>query len=105
MALRLIEMVLPKHDGEQVLELLKEREILEHRQIRLSDGEVLVRILLESEQSEAVLDLLDKRYAGKEGNRVVILAVEATLPRAVPEVVVAPEKLPEQKSPERIDLW
>jgi len=66
MALRLIEMVLQEQDGEEVLELLKEREILEHRQIRLSNGEVLVRILLESEQSEAVLDLLDERYTDKE---------------------------------------
>ena len=102
MALRLIEMVLPEQDGEEVLELLKEHKMLEHRQIRLSDGEVLVRILLEAEQSEAVLDLLDKRYTGKEGNRVVILAVEATLPRAEPEAAVAPEQLPEEKSPERI---
>ena len=82
MALRLIEMVLPEQDGEEVLELLKKHKMLEHRQIRLADGEVLIRILLEAEQSEAVLDLLDKRFTGKEGNRVVILAVEATLPRA-----------------------
>jgi uncharacterized hydrophobic protein (TIGR00341 family) len=95
-------MVLGEQDGEEVLELLKEHKMLEHRQIRLSDGGVLVRILLEAEQSEAVLDLLDKRYTGKEGNRVVILAVEATLPRAEPEAVVAPEQVPEEKSPERI---
>ena len=102
MALRLIEMVLPEQNGEEVLELLKEHKMLEHRQIRLSDGEVLVRILLEAEQSEAVLDSLEKCYTGKEGNRVVILAVEATLPRAEPEAAVAPEQLPEEKSPERI---
>jgi hypothetical protein len=77
--------------------------MLEHRQIRLSDGEVLVRILLDAEQSEAVLDLLDKRFTGKEGNRVVILAVEATLPRPEPESVEAPEQAkPEEKSPKRI---
>jgi len=97
MALRLIEMVLPEEDGVEVLALLKEHKILEHRQIRLSDGEVLVRILLDAEQSEAVLDLLGERYAGKEGNRVVILAVEATLPRDEPE-----QAAPEEKSPERI---
>lgn len=102
MALRLIEMVLPEQDGEEVLALLKEHKLLEHRQILLSDGEVLVRILLEAEQSVAVLDLLEKRFTGKEGNRAVILAVEATLPRAEPEAAVAPEQLPEEKSPERI---
>ena len=102
MALRLIEMVLPEQDGKEVLELLKEYKMLEHRQIRLSDGEVLVRILLDAEQSEAVLDLLGERYAGKEGNRVVILAVEATLPRAGPAAAVAAGQLPEEKSPERM---
>ena len=103
MALRLIEMVLAEQDGEEVLDLLKEHKMLEHRQIRLSDGEVLVRILLEAEQSEAVLDLLEKRYTGKEGNRVVILAVEATLPRDEPEPAGTHEHAaPQEKSPERI---
>ena len=59
--------------------------MLEHRQVRLPDGEVLVRILFDAEQSEAVLDSLERRYTGGEGNRVVILPVEATLPRAEPE--------------------
>ena len=103
MALRLIEMVLAEQDGEEVLDLLKEHKVLELRQIRLSDGEVLVRILLEAEQSEAVLDLLEERYTGKEGNRVVILAVEATLPRDEPEPADTHEQAaPEEKSPERI---
>ena len=103
MALRLIEMVLREKDGGEVRELLKEHKVLEHRQIRLADGEVLVRILLEAEQSEAVLDLLEKRYAGGEGSRMVILPVEATLPRAEPEPPAAPEQPPsEEKPPERI---
>jgi uncharacterized hydrophobic protein (TIGR00341 family) len=103
MALRLIELVLQEKDRGEVRELLKEHEVLEHRQIRLPDGEVLVRILLDAEQSEAVLDLLDKRYTGEAGNRVVVLPVEATLPRAEPEPAATPEQLaPEEKPPERI---
>lgn len=103
MALRLIEMVVQEKDGDEVRELLKEHKVLEHRHLRLPDGEVLVRILLDAEQSEAVLDLLGERYAGKEGNRVVILAVEATLPRDEPEPVDSTEpSAPEEKSPERI---
>ncbi len=103
MALRLIEMVLGEQDGGEVRELLKEQKVLEHRQVRLSDGEVLVRILLDAEQCEAVLDLLEHRYAGREGNRLVILPVEATLPRTELEPAVAPgEPPPVEKSPERI---
>lgn len=105
MALRLIEMVLPEKDGVEIHELLKEHKTLEYRQISLPDGDVLVRILLDAEQSEAVLDLLGERYAGKEGNRVVILAVEATLPRAEPEPEPGSEPeqpAPQEKPPERI---
>jgi len=58
---------------------------------------------LDAEETEAVLDRLEERYAGKEGNRVLILAVEATLPRDEPEPADTPEQgAPEEKSPERI---
>jgi uncharacterized hydrophobic protein (TIGR00341 family) len=103
MALRLIEMVLQEKDGADVRELLKEHKVLEHRQIRLPDGEVLVRILLDAEQNEAVLDLLEKDYTGAEGNRAVILPVEATLPRAEPEPAAASGQSPSaEEEPGRI---
>jgi uncharacterized hydrophobic protein (TIGR00341 family) len=108
MALRLIEMVLQEKDGAGVRELLNGCKVLEHRQIQLADGEVLVRILLDAEQSETVLDLLEKRYTGGEGNRVVILPVEATLPRAQaepepePQLATSEPPPPEEKPPERI---
>jgi uncharacterized hydrophobic protein (TIGR00341 family) len=102
MALRLIEMVLPEKDGAEVRDLLKEHRVLEHRQVPLSDGEVLVRILLDAEQSETVLDVLEKRYAGGEGNRVVMLAVEATLPRAEPDPAAAAAQASEAVPPGRI---
>jgi hypothetical protein len=67
MAQRLIEMVLPQQDGEEVLERLKEHKMLEHWQIRLSDQEVLVRILLEAEQSVSkelnIILTIGKHYA------------------------------------------
>lgn len=103
MALRLIEMVLQEKDGGKVLDLLKEHEILEHRQIRLSDGEVLVRILVDADQSEAVLDLLEKDFPARGGSRIVILPVEATLPRAEPlPLAISAQPPTEEKSPERI---
>lgn len=103
MALRLLEMVLQEKDSEDVRKLLDHCKVLEHRQIRSTDGEVLVRILLDAEESETVLDLLEKRYTGAEGNRIVILAVEATLPRDEPEPAATPEELRSgERPPERI---
>lgn len=88
MALRLIEMVLQEKDGADVRELLNEHKVLEHRQIRLPDGEVMVRILLDATERGRGSDGIcwRKRYTGEEGNRVVILPVEAKLPRAEPEL-------------------
>jgi uncharacterized hydrophobic protein (TIGR00341 family) len=94
MALRLIEMVLPEKDGADVRELLEGHNVIEHRQVQLSDGEVLVRILLDAEQSEAVLNVLEKRNTGGEINRIVVLPVEASLPRADPEPVATPADAP-----------
>ncbi len=104
MALRLIEMVLQEKYGDDVRALLKDCKVLEHRQIQLVNEEILVRILLDAEQSETVLDLLEKRYTDWD-NRVVILPVEATLPRAQaePEPAASSEQAPpEEKPPQRI---
>jgi uncharacterized hydrophobic protein (TIGR00341 family) len=103
MALRLIELILKQADGKELEMLLKDSTVLENRQISLPDDEVLVRILLDAEDSEAVLDILDKRFSGQEGHRIVVLPVEATLPRDEPDEFDATEKAaPEEKSPERI---
>ncbi len=102
MPLRLIEMVLREKDGGEIGDLLKEHAVVEHREIRLADGEVLLRILLQGDKSEAVLDLLEKRYASQEGYRVVILPVEATSPRIEPATDSTAERVPEQQSPDRI---
>ena len=49
------------------------------------------------------MDLLEEGYAGGKGNRVLILPVEVTLPRAVPQPAATPEQpATEEKSPERI---
>ena len=103
MALRLLEMVLKEKDSGDVHALLAKCKVLEHRQIRLADGEVLVRILLDAEQSETVMDLLEKRYTGAEGNRVMILPVEATLPRADAEPEAASEQSPAGRKIARAD--
>ena len=93
-------MVLQEKDGAELRDLLKEHQVLEHRQLRLPDGEVLVRILLDAERNEAVLDLLENRYTGEAGNRVVVLPVEATLPRAEPKPEPETTAAPDQPSSE-----
>jgi hypothetical protein len=81
MALRLIEMVLTEKDCNEARTLLEDLTVLEHLQLRLADGEVLMRVLLDAEQSEAVMDVLEEQYGGEEGWRVVVLPAEATVSR------------------------
>ncbi|MFA5371755.1 MAG: TIGR00341 family protein [Sideroxydans sp.] len=105
MTLRLIEMIVPEPADGELQELLAEQAVMELNLIGLLNGEVLVRILLMAEKSEAVLDILEKQYSDKEDYRIVVLPVEATLPRIeIPEADEKPaqESPPEEKTPERI---
>ncbi len=105
MTLRLIEMIVPEPADGELQELLTEQAVMELNLIGLLNGETLVRILLEADKSEAVLDILEKQYSDKEDYRIVVLAVEATLPRIeIPEAdeKSAKEDQPEEKPPERI---
>lgn len=95
MALRLIEIILPDIKVKDLREILKEHNVIEHGSLRLLNGDVLVRVLLDAKQDEAILDVLERYHPIAENNRVVILPVEATLPRAMD--VSMPEK--GQKTP------
>lgn len=46
--------------------------------------QALVRVLLDSEETEALMDSLQKQFSNLEGFRLVLLAAEATLPRPEP---------------------
>ena len=81
MALRLIEVVLQKKDIPELRNFLKNHTVIEHKELLLLNNNILVRILLAAEESEAVLDFLDEHYADDENHRIIILPVEATLPR------------------------
>ncbi len=92
MALRLIEVFLPKDQKDRVQELLKDHKVLGSWQEGLSEDKILMKLLLPAEETGAVLDLLEKRFSSVEGFRIILLPVEASIPR--PQEEEAP---PEQK--------
>ena len=106
MALRMIEMVLPEEIGQYAPEYLSDQEdlpILGVWSQPLVSGEVLVKVLLNAEQAEAVLDILENNYGSIEGFKAILLPVEASLPR--PEIAdeVSAEGDPtEGRRPQRI---
>lgn len=95
MPLRLIEMVLPERQVEEAKEVLQGHPVVDVWYDRLSESQVLVKILVEVEQSEALIDALDQHFSIAEGFRLILLPVVASLPR----VEVEPEKEAKKEEP------
>jgi uncharacterized hydrophobic protein (TIGR00341 family) len=79
--LRLIEVIIPKERGQKVLELLEEYDYLDMWEEPLSDERTLFKILVEADSSEGILDELQEKFSLIDEFRLVILPVEASLPR------------------------
>jgi uncharacterized hydrophobic protein (TIGR00341 family) len=91
MALRLMELILPRGDEKEALDLMKDRQVQGVWQEKLADDLVLIRVLTLAEETEALFDLLENRFAAADGFRVILFPVEASLPRPVPPEEAAPE--------------
>jgi len=50
----------------------------------IADKRVHIKILVPTEQSETILDLLEKRFSMVEGFRIILVPVEASIPRPKP---------------------
>lgn len=84
MSLRLMQIFVPEDSISRVGEILEGREILGTWQDAVTQDRVVVQLLIPAEESEPIMDRLDEEYAGTDGFHVVLLSVEAILPR--PEV-------------------
>jgi uncharacterized hydrophobic protein (TIGR00341 family) len=81
MPLRLIEMVLSTDHVAEAKELLQERPLVDVWYDQLSETQVLIKILVELEQTEELLDSLEKYFSVVEGFRLIMLPVAASIPR------------------------
>jgi uncharacterized hydrophobic protein (TIGR00341 family) len=84
MPLRLIEMFLPEGYKNAVEDALKELAVLDIWQETVEEDRAHMKILVSTGDTEQVLDLLEKRYSHLEGFRIILLPVEATIPRPKP---------------------
>jgi len=95
MALRLAHIYLP-NDSSRLLEELKEKfSIIEHYEIEEKNWKE-IKLLLDAEMTEPVLDFIHNQYGHREGFRVIIIPVEAVIPRL--EVEEKPEKNEESQN-------
>jgi uncharacterized hydrophobic protein (TIGR00341 family) len=97
MDLRLIELMIPRQSGGRIKEILGEREqIISWEEAPCSLG-LRMRVLLPAENSEAITDVLEREFKGVEDFRLLLLPVEATIPRfEIPKEDKAPDAPPEE---------
>jgi len=80
MALRLAEVFLSEK-GDALLEELKNQFDIIDSYYACGDGGGELKLLLEAETAEPVFDFLQKRYGHMAGFRIIVVAVEAVIPR------------------------
>jgi uncharacterized hydrophobic protein (TIGR00341 family) len=125
MVLRLIEIVLPEEEKEYLEGLLTrddlpvlgvwiepmlgiwERPVGGVWKKTFTEKQILVKLLVSTEEAEAVIDRIEKRFHRTEGCRLVVLPVAASLPRPElveeePEAKAPPEEKPKKKKSRRI---
>jgi len=81
MPLRLMEIFLPENDTGTINELFENETTLDYWQEETSDGSLLIKLLISADKTEKILDRLEEKYGKRDGFRVILLHVEATIPR------------------------
>jgi len=98
MALRLIELYLPvTQDISMLKEQLAEFPVLAIWEDNNTETRSQLRIMADSGDTGEILDYLEKRFSTVKGFRIVLLSVEATLPRIEPKKSNADEDNKEKK--------
>jgi uncharacterized hydrophobic protein (TIGR00341 family) len=95
--LRLLEIYLPLGAREDFHRILEGKDPIALWQQEVPDHRLLFRVIVPSENVEPLLDALQKRFSSVDGFRVIVLAVEASVPR--PAADEETEKVGEQAKP------
>lgn len=102
MSLRLIEIYHRDGKADTIDSILIGAPVIEMWHDHLPEGETISKILLRAENTDPVLQILEDCCVESAPLRVVILPVEATLPRPEEPETVPHEEPRKEKSPERI---
>ncbi|WP_405283979.1 TIGR00341 family protein [Gaopeijia maritima] len=81
MALRLVEIRVDKDHFDRLAPILDDGHVVDHWPVGATDGFATHRALVRTESVEALTDALADRFEADDGFRVVLLSVEATLPK------------------------
>ena len=94
MALRLLQIVLPKRHDVEVVGLIGKREPSTMWVERATDDRIRVSVVLPKEECDDLVRKLDAQYAAVEGFRLILEAIEATRPAIAENDTPEPEPEP-----------
>jgi uncharacterized hydrophobic protein (TIGR00341 family) len=97
MALRIAQIYLPKDSSGFVKDLEEKFSVIEHYETEVENWRE-IKLLLDAEMMEPVLDFIENRFGYTEGFRVIVTPVEAVLPRL--KVEIEPEGNAERQNSE-----
>lgn len=80
MAIRLLELVLPAGEGDTIEQWLAD-DVADIWRGQLTDERFEVKLLVESQNTEAVLDKLEQRFGHLKDFRVMLMRVDVALPK------------------------
>lgn len=81
MAYRLLKIILPVDQRQRALTLLNDQTGLTFWQEESAQGFFVASVVMDSGDSETVMDLLEKTFSYVDGFRLVLMPIEATVPR------------------------
>ena len=90
MALRLLQVIVPKRHDLEVKELLGRREVSTSWSETTSDERVRFSVVLPKEECDDLVRKLDTQYAAVEGFRLILEAIEGTRPTIEEDTAPAP---------------
>lgn len=82
MALRLIEMFIPKEERDEAREILEGNKlVLDFWHEEISEEKISIKIIVRAEKSQNILDELDEKFSKYEEFRMIVSPLEATIPK------------------------
>ncbi len=81
LSLRLLKVVVDDDEADNVARILEEHGAPPHWRSPSGDSRTTIDAILPGAGNEPVLEALEKEYSGREGFRLVLLPVQATIPR------------------------
>ena len=90
MVLRVMQIFVPEGTDDTINELLEGREIL-GRWRDTDAGQIVLHLLVPAEETEPIMDRFEQQFASTKGFHVILLPVDAVLPRPKPEPEPEPE--------------